>query len=193
MPFAPQSWTVLQAIQSRIQQEVLVGGVSPFSLFNTAPNASNPTGESDAVRYGTNPNGNCANAIFIGVPKDWPSPKLYPKMCHIIPPYHRMSSRHAFGGKTWDWSHIYIRFVFDRTLDWYQAQQDILAAADAAYTVFATHAEMPNASGVQASILDAPGQIPAYHHDEAIGAAYECWGFVWRLKQEWTVSGGVQP
>ena len=190
MPSAPNTVAVLQAIQYRIQQEVLVGGVSPFTLFSTTPSSSN-NGQSDAVRYGTNPNGNCANAIYIGVPKDWPSQRLYPRMCHVIPPPTRDVQRHALGGKVWDWAEVYIRFLFSRKDDWYQTQLDLIAAADVMYGVLTRHAELPGANTVQATTPMKSGQLPAYHHDGMIGEEYDCWGFLWRVKQEWTVSGGI--
>lgn len=191
MPFAPNTTAVLQAIQYRVQQEVLVNSASPFTAFSTAANTGNPSGVSDATRYGTNPNGTITNAIFIGVPKDWPSLRLYPRMCHVIPPPMRDVERHALGGKVWDWSQVYIRFIFQRKDDWYQNQLDLIAAADVMYGVLTRHAELPGASTVQATTPMKSGQLPAYHHEEMVGEEYDCWGFLWRVKQEWTVSGGI--
>lgn len=181
MPTAPQTWAVLQAIQYRIWNEVKVGGVSPFSTFSAA----------DQTAFGTNPEGTVTTAVYIGVPKDWDVSE-YPKQCHIIPPMQENVYWRGLGGKVWDEQSIYVRVCVSRHDNWYQAQQDIINARDAMYTVFSKHAELPFTPIVRATKAMQPRQIPAYHHDQAIGVDWDCWGFLLWLNQEWFVSAGVQ-
>ena len=189
MPTAPQTWTALQALQWRMFNEVLVNSASPFSTLSSNQNPDNPGNVSDATRYGTNPFGTVTTAVIIGVPKAWPA--LYPKQCHIIPPMHAKVHWRALGGKTWDEKIAIVRFVFQRTNDWYQTQQDLINAADATYAMLAKHAEMVNAPTVAASRVEPMPQIPAYHHDEVIGVDFDCWGFgVW-MRQEFASLTGV--
>src|SRR5690242_17491965 len=112
MAAQPQTWTMLQGLQTTIQNEVLVSSASPFSLFDTTPDVGNPGQVSDATRFGTNPNGAITNAIYLGVPKDWQM--KYPAQCHIIPPKEDggLSARHALGGKVWLEQDITVRFLF---------------------------------------------------------------------------------
>lgn len=186
MPSSSASWTVLQAIQYRIYSEVLVGSpaASPFSTWNAT----------DQTKYGANPFGTIGTAIFIGVPKDWPSLAYLPRQCHIIPPMNEHVYWRALGGKTWDEQMLYVRFVFSRYDDWYQTQQDMIAARDAMYAMMAKHAELPNAPTVAASKFQHPDHAPpAYHHDEVIGSEWDCWGFGYWVRQEFYPTLGIQP
>lgn len=193
MPSAPNSWQMYQAIQYLIFNECKVGGVTPFSPFSIAPNTSNPGSASDQTRYGANPQGTVTSAIYIGVPKDWT--KLYPKQVHIIPPMGEEVFRRAFGGKVWDWQDVLIRVVMSRKDDWYQSQQDIIAARDALWPVLTRHAELPNAPGVVASLPAPVTSMPAYGVEAGmpIGLEWDYWCFRWRIKQEWSVTGGIIP
>lgn len=182
MPVSPQTWAVLQAIQYRVWNEVQVGGVSPFSAFNPA----------DQAKFGNNPQGTIANAVYIGVPKDWDSSQ-YPRQCHIIPFMTENVQRRALGGKVWDDGDVYIRVVFNRHDDWYQTMQDIIAARDAMQVILIKHAELPITPIVRAVQPRTPRQIPAYHHDEAIGVDWDCWGFLLHTSQEWFAPTGFIP
>jgi hypothetical protein len=180
-PAAPQTWTMLQAIQYRIFAEVLVNGASPFSTWNAT----------DQAKYGDNPFGAVSTAIYIGVPKDWPAINYVSRMCHIIPATDENVAWRALGGKTWDQQFIYVRFLYSRKSDWYQTQQDLLAARDAMYVMMSAHAELPNAPTVAAAKMVPPHNIPAYHHDNAIGEDWDCWGFAYWTRQEWFAPGGI--
>src|SRR5579872_298823 len=167
MPVAPQSWAVLQAIQYRIWNEVKVGGVSPFTPFIPG----------DQAKYGGNPQGTIANAVYIGVPKDWNI--TYTRQCHVIPFMREDVSWRALGGKVWDDADVYVRYCFNRVkVDWYQTEQDLINARDATYVTFAQHAELPFTPIVRAVKPMQVRQVPAYHHDEVIGRDWDCWGFL---------------
>src|SRR5579862_2775506 len=64
LPNAPATLGALQAMQSIILNECLVGGVTPFAALSTT----------DASRYGV------PNAVFIGQPKDFADTYL-PQCC----------------------------------------------------------------------------------------------------------------
>lgn len=180
-PYAPNSWKMLQAVQYRIFSELLVNSVSPFSTWNAA----------DQAKYGNNPFGQVTTAVYIGVPKDWPSINYCPRQCHIIPATQENVGWRALGGKTWDIQAVYVRILYSRKADWYQTQQDILAARDAMYVMLSSHAELPNAPTVAAAKMTAPHNVPAYHHDGALGEDFDCWGFAYWLRQEWFAPGGI--
>jgi hypothetical protein len=55
LPAQPATFAALQAMQSIVLAECLVGGVTPFAALSSA----------DAARFGV------ANAVFIGRPKDF--------------------------------------------------------------------------------------------------------------------------
>ncbi len=187
MPSAPQTWTMLQALQARIFNEVLVGGVSPFSTWNTT----------DQARFGVNSfatGGQVTTAIYIGVPKDWAAINYLPKQCHIIPPTPETVHRRNLGGHIWDEAHVSVFFRFSRKQDWYQAQQDLIAARDAAWPIFLRHAELPNAPTVSASnLVPQPAGQTAYSIINVAGEDFDQWGFTFYLRQEWSVASGIVP
>lgn len=184
MPFAPQSWQMYQAIQKRINDEVLVGtpAASPFNAFSAA----------DATKYGTTPFGSVTQAIYIGIPKELSI--VYPRQCHILPAIDEEVARRALGGKIWDWQFVYVRLVFLNN-DWWQAMQDIVAARDVMHVVMSRHAELPNAPIVQAvhELAAKQGLPTGFHYDDLTARDWACWGFIWAHKQEWTAQGGIVP
>lgn len=197
MPTAPNTWQMLQGVQTLIQNEVLVNSTSPFTAFSTDPNPANPNpAMSDATRFGTNPNGAITNAIFIGVPKDLSN--KYPRQCHIIPAETEDVQRKTFGGgnaniggQVWDYMDILILVNFYRQTDWFGTQQDIVATRDAMWQVLVKHAELPNAPGVAASIPQVVAGARAFSPGVRLDLEWDIWAFRWRLKQVWSVSGGI--
>jgi hypothetical protein len=102
----------------------------------------------------------------------------------------------AFGGKVWDYTPLYIRFCYSREDDWYQTITDLVKARDVMYKVLSAHAEGYGNAEVQASMIMAAaagGAPTGYTLDSTGGDEWDCWGFLWRVKQEYYVQGGIQP
>lgn len=183
MPSQPHTWTVAQAVQTAVQGLTVVDfrhpvAASPFATFSA----------SDAATYGA------TNAIYIGMPKELLT--QYDRQCHIIScanehvTWRTLGSGSAgSGGKVWDEVVFYIRFLYLRQSNWYQTEQDLIAARDAMYPqILMTHTQLPGAAGVQAAHNDSQvGGFPIGHHYvEFDGQSWACWGFGWWIKQEWT-------
>jgi len=171
MASAPQTWKSLQAAQWIIQNEVLVGGVTPFSLFGTIGNGNNPGNVSDQVRFGTNPFGSVTSAIYIGVPKDWQT--LYGSQCHLVPS-NEVEYRRGAGGKIWLEQYTHTRIYMKADVDYYATMQTLINAVDVAHTILMRHAEDPNA-------------------EDVLGLGWLGWQGVWYRKQEYFIAGGIVP
>lgn len=192
MAISPQTFKALQGIQWRIQNEVKVGGVSPFAIWNAAGSSANPGGVSDATRYGTNPNGTIANAIYIGFPKDFTT--SYSVQCAIIPNddlvYWRSNPR------VFDELNVYLRCWFYYKDDWYGMIQAAFAVRDALQTVILQHAMQPTVAEVVAAKEKntAKGLPTGYFFDEILGNDWYCYATTWWHRQEWSVPpGAIQP
>jgi hypothetical protein len=189
MSSVPNTPLILQAVQYALFTNIKIGGVSPFTAWNTSPNPANPGSVSDLTRFGTNPLGTVSNALYIGAPKEMNT--LYSTQCHIIPTMDETVVRRAFGGKVWHERWIYFRVVMNNTTDWYGTQTNIITLADVIHPYLMQHAELPNAPAVIASKEMARGGMPiGYHRDEIVGREWDCWGFVWWFREEYAVSGG---
>lgn len=187
MPFSSNTWQVLTAIQQMILTELLVQDSNSPS---TPALPLSPLLTADATRYGV------AHAAFIGVPKDWRA-GVYARQLHIVTMPENVAWR--TNPKVWDYAPIYLRLAYSREADWYTAYQDIVKARDVMYKVLLRHAEgtgQAAAPTVQASQIEpggAGGAPIGYHLDLTQDVEWDCWGFMWRIKQEWTVSGGLVP
>jgi len=196
---APDTWHMLQAIQYRVQSEVLVNastgvydpaGVSPFDAWSITPDPSDQ--QSDYARYGTsNPVGTCANAIYIGHPREVKS--KYGAWAEIVPGDENVYRR-AFGGKIWDESFVYFRVVVKYLPDWFATWKQIVNIRDACHVVIAKHAELPDAPTVQAVKEEVSKHDPTgFFFDEFLGRSYICWATIWWHRQMWNASTGIIP
>jgi hypothetical protein len=196
--FSPNTWTVLQAIQTRIQLDLTVND-SNHPVTAASPFTALRPDNGDNVFYAApNIGATTPTAIFIGEPPEWQS-SVYLRQCHIIPPAPESVARHALGGKIWDESHITVQFAYRRASAtwtnsdqrWYVNMQDLLAARDAMQVLLAKHAELPNATMVQATKALPAGPISGLGHIDMEGDTWDLWSFVWWVRQEWTVQGGI--
>lgn len=199
----PTTWPMLQAIQQRVQSEVLLNattgiydpaGVSPFDLWSSSTDPSDAT--SDLARYGqSNPYGACPNAIYIGNPKEF-KPK-YTTWAEVVP-VDESVYRRAIGGKIWHETFVYFRVSTKYLADWFAAWKTITCIGDAAHTVMAHHAELPNVQTVMAckEELSKSGMPTGFYFDEiinqGIGRAYISWAAIWWHKMEFNV-GPIVP
>lgn len=181
MAIAPQTWKMLQGFQNTIQREVLVGGVSPFTAFSAA----------DQVTYGANPNGTITNAIYLGVPIDLTT--SYPYQCWITPTDETVKWR--TNPRVDDWIDVYLCVLGLYKTNRYATFQQMIAIRDAVHPVIAAHAEQPNAPMVSAATWGPPGQTrnQGFFFSEWIGRDWLCWGATRKMRQEWNVSGNIQP
>lgn len=190
MASTPNTYAILQQIQWQIFTGLLINGVSPFTPWSTVANPLDPSGRSDLVKYGANPNGTITTAIYLGMPKN-PS-TLYSLQCHVIPPPSENVVRRAFGGKVWDERWIYVRFLGENTTDWYSVQQTLITLRDAMHPFMLHHAEMPNTPEVIASkeVAQHSGLPTGFHRDTLVGREWDCWGFIWWVRGEYMLTGG---
>src|SRR6185312_5578320 len=190
MASGPNTLNVLQSIQYRIFTEVLVSSASPFTSWALTPNPDNPGSVSDYTRFGTNRQGQVTTAIYIGMPKV-PNPN-YPVQCHIIPPFQGQIYRKSMGGKVFDEQSIYIRFLSLNVGDWYDNQISMMALRDVAVPMIQRHAEMPGGIAPTASkeMPGGNGMPTGYNRVEVIGREWDTWGFVWWVRQEYTLTDG---
>ena len=192
------TWGMLQAIQLRIQQEVLISSASPFDLFGTTVDPGDTF--SDYARYGqittVNPYGDVPNAIFIGHPKD--IKQRYKIWCQIMPIDENVYRR-AFGGKVWHETPVYVRVASKYTSDWFDTWKLMTQIADVAHFVMAKHAELPNLPMIEAVKEEMKGaSMPTgYFFDEMLGNSkgrdYLNVGFCWWHKAQYFIPTGIIP
>jgi len=169
-----QTYTILTTLQSFLDANLTVSGVSPFSAFNTA----------DAALYGV------THAVYPHMPIA--VNVAYPRQCHLVP-VHDDVRRHAYGGKVWDEIMVHVNFVFlgnqvGVSNAWLNAFKDLCNARDAAHVLFAQHAQLPGLPIVIASKLEMKASAPTgYFIDQYIGRDWECWGFTWWFRSEYNV------
>lgn len=173
LPGQPDTFGALQAMQSLILSECLVGGQSPFAPLLSA----------DAVRYGV------ARAVFVGRPKDF-SDAYLPQCCIYLPP-----SAHAdtiqlagFAGRARSTFDAHVLLLVDQRSDWYAAEQQILTLRDALWPVLLRHAQLGgNVPAVTASeALVGRGLC----YEQVAGVQYRCFEAILRIHQEWQIAGG---
>ncbi len=181
MASVPQTWKALQALQWTIYHEVQVGGGSPFAPFTAA----------DQAKWGNNPNGTVATAIYFGEPPKKLNPG-YIYQCFIIPDTESVTWR-AAGGKVFDELQCYLFVAGLYTTDFLTVVQTIIAIRDAMHPVLMTHAQQQNAPTVVAAKPGAPSgdRIHGFHHRQFNGADYYCWGVTRWVRQEWSIPNGI--
>src|SRR5579885_3484890 len=111
LPGQPATFAALQAMQSLILSECLVGGVSPFAALSA----------SDAARYGV------SNAVFIGRPKDFKDAYL-PQCCLYVPEADATQQpveMVGYVGRIFDEVEVHIQAFVDMRTDWYLGEQKV--------------------------------------------------------------------
>jgi hypothetical protein len=195
MANAPRTWAVLQGIQWRIQNEVLVNGVSPFSEWDMTPSSANPNNESDYTRFSPTvvasvvPGALITNAIYVGFPKDFTT--SYPVQCAIIP--NDDSVYWESNPRVYDELNCYVRCWFYYRDDWYGVMQTAITVRDQLQAMLMQHAEMPTVASVQAvkQKNNAKGLPAGFFFDEVLGNDWLCYATTWWHRQEWRVPGGL--
>ncbi len=180
MPSQPQTFNDLQAWQLTVQNEVLIGGTSPFPLLSSA----------DATLYGATATPGTDRAIFLGVPKD--TTTNYPYQCWMTPIGEKVY-RKALGGIIFDEIEVYILVRGNWTTNGYAVQKQIWAIRDALHPIIAKHAEQPGATEVYAARWDPSGKggPQGFFMDPGLGLEWYCWGTTRWIRRQWSVSGGV--
>ncbi len=161
-------------MQLLILNECLVAGVSPFAALSAA----------DASRYGV------ARAVFIGRPKDF-SDAYLPQCCIWLP-----SDTHAetvemsgYAGRALSTLAARVLLLVDQRTDWYAAEQQILALRDALWPVLLRHAQL---GGAVASVTASEAFVGrGLCYEQVAGVQYRCFEAIWRVRQQWQVSGGL--
>jgi hypothetical protein len=170
LPGQPATLAALQAMQTIILSECLVGGVTPFAALSAA----------DASRYGV------ANAVFVGRPKDFADAYL-PQCCIWIPEGKEMVELGYAGRATTEfeaWVHVFV----DLRTDWYAGEQQILAIRDALWPAMLRHARL---GGTVATVIASEAREGrGLCYEQIAGIEYRCFEARWWARQQWTISGG---
>jgi len=174
LPSQPDTFGALQAMQSLILSECLVAGVSPFAALSAG----------DASRYGV------AHAVFIGRPKDF-SDAYLPQCCIWLP-----SDTHGetvelagYAGRALSSFAAHVLLLVDQRTDWYAAEQQILTLRDALWPVLLRHAQL---GGAVASVTASEAFVGrGLCYEQIAGVQYRCFEAIWRVRQQWQVSGGL--
>jgi hypothetical protein len=174
LPSQPDTFGALQAMQSLILSECLVAGVSPFAALSA----------SDASRYGV------ARAVFIGRPKDF-SDAYLPQCCIWLPSNTNAETVELAGyaGRALSTFAARVLLLVDQRTDWYAAEQQILTLRDALWPVLQRHAQL---GGAVASVTASEAIVGrGLSYEQVAGVQYRCFEAIWRVRQQWQVSGGL--
>jgi hypothetical protein len=181
MSYTPTTFADLAAWQLTVQNEVQIGGSSPFPLMTA----------NDAALYGATLTFGTDVAIFIGVPKDLKT--LYPYQCWLTPLSENVY-RKTLGGYVFDEIEVAIVVAGNWTTNAYAVQKQIYAIRDVFETVIAKHAEQPNAAEVVGAKWGASGSSGShgFYMLEEIGYGWYCWRTTRWMRRQWIVQGNVQ-
>lgn len=174
LPSQPDTFGALQAMQSLILNECLVAGVSPFAALSAA----------DASRYGV------ARAVFVGRPKDF-SDAYLPQCCIWLPSDTNTETVELSGyaGRALSTFAAHVLLLVDQRTDWYAAEQQILTLRDALWPVLLRHAQL---GGAVASVTVSEAFVGrGLCYEQIAGVQYRCFEALWRVRQQWQVSGGL--
>lgn len=167
----PATLAALQAMQTIVLNECLVGGVSPFTALSAA----------DASRYGV------ARAVFIGRPKDFADAYL-PQCCIWSVEGSEVVEPAGVNGRAHAQLAACVQVFVDLRTDWWAAEQQILGIRDALLGAMLRHTRL---GGSVATVMQSevrPGRGVCYA--QIAGTDYRCYEAIWELRQQWSISGG---
>ncbi len=171
LPSQPDSLGVLQAMQSLILSECLVGGITPFAALSSA----------DALRYGV------AHAVFVGRPKDFADAYL-PQCCLWVPEGGDRAALTGYAGRASSDLDVHVEVFADQRADWYAGEQQILAIRDALWPVLLRHEQLGGTVPSVSTCEARTGRGLCY--ETVAGVTYRCYEAIWLARQQWTLSGG---
>ncbi len=170
----PATLAALQAMQSILISEALVGGVSPFAALSAA----------DATRYGV------TVSVFVGKPKDFKD--AYLPQCHVwVPPGDEAGQTAelvGYSGRVFDEIEALVTAYVDLRTDWYVGEQKILQIRDALWPALLHHARL---GGTVPGVIESwarEGRGLCY--EQVAGVDYRCYEAVWGFRQQWNLTGG---
>ncbi len=170
LPGQPATLAALQAMQSIILSECLVGGVTPFAALSAA----------DATRYGV------ANAVFVGRPKDFAD--AYLPQCCIWIPEETEAVELGYGGRVFAEFEARVQVFVDLRTDWYAGEQQALSIRDALWSGMLRHARL---GGTVATVIESEAREGrGLYYEQIAGIEYRCFEARWRLRQQWTIASG---
>lgn len=167
----PNTLAALQAMQTLILTECLVGGSSPFAALSTA----------DATRYGI------SRAVFVGQPKNFNAAYM-PQCVIFLPSEPETATLAGYAGRATAEAEALARVYVDPRPDWYAAEQQALAIADALWSVLARHAALGGTVASVSASEGRPGRGLCY--EQVAGNVYRCYETLWWFRQQWSVAGG---
>lgn len=171
LPLGPQTFAALQAMQSLILDECLVGGVSPFAALSAA----------DAARYGV------ARAVFTGRPKDF-SGAYVPQCALWLPPDAETVALAAYAGRGYAEMDVRALVFTDLRAGWLAAEEQTLAIRDALLPVMQRHERL--GGGVASVVTSEARAGRGLCYEQIAGMEYRCYEAIWWVRQQWAISGG---
>ncbi|MBF6591000.1 MAG: hypothetical protein IVW57_10800 [Ktedonobacterales bacterium] len=171
LPAQPDTLGALRAMQAILLSECLVGGVSPFAALSAA----------DASRYGV------ANAIFLGLPKDFKDAYL-PQCCLWLPQGSEAVALEGYAGRANAEFEARVRVFVDLRTDWYAAEQQILAIRDVLWSALLRHERLGGTVATVSASEARAGRGLCY--EQVAGVEYRCYEALWLVRQQWSLTGG---
>ncbi len=177
LPGQPDTLGALAAMRAIILTECLVGGASPFAALSAA----------DAARYGV------ANAVFVGRAKDFNDAYL-PQCVIWIPPEQRVAleagtALDGLSGRASAELEALVQVYVDMRTDWYASEQKILAIRDALWPALLRHARL---GGSVATVIASEALAGrGLDYEQIAGVEYRLFEARWRIRQQWSIAGGL--
>lgn len=175
LPTGPNTLGVLQALQTIIISEALIGGVSPFATLSAA----------DQTRYSV------SKAVFVGRPKDFKDAYLpqcvlwIPELGEKEQPVEVM----GYAGRVYDDLEIMVQCFADLRTDWYAGEQKILQLRDALWPALLHHIQLGAtvASVIESDAIEGRG----FCFEQVAGIEYRCYEAIVLVRQAWNIVGGI--
>ncbi|HEX9036963.1 MAG TPA: hypothetical protein VF808_08235 [Ktedonobacterales bacterium] len=175
LPTGPNTLGVLQALQSIIIAEALVGGVSLFATLSAA----------DTTRYGV------SKAVLIGRSKDFKDAYL-PQCALWIPELGEKEQPvevMGYSGRVFDDIEITVQAFADLRTDWYAGEQKILQLRDALWPALLHHIQLGAtvATVIESDAIEGRGLC----YESIGGVEYRCYEAIVICRQQWAITGGI--
>ncbi len=171
LPNSPATLAALQAMQSIILTECLVGGVTPFAALSAA----------DASRYGV------PNAVFIGQPKDFADAYL-PQCCLWVMEGSEVIEPVGVNGRAHATLAVCVQVFVDLRTDWWAGEQQIVGIRDALLGAMLHHERLGGAVTTVMQSEARGGRGLCY--EQIAGTQYRCFEAIWELRQQWMLPSG---
>jgi hypothetical protein len=175
LPNSANTLGVLQALQTIIVNEALVGGVSPFATLSAT----------DQARYGV------SKAVLVGRVKDFKDAYLPQCALYVAEAAEREQPVEVMGyaGRVYDDLEITVQVFADLRTDWYAGEQKIFQLRDALWPALLHHTLL---GATVSTVIDSDAvEGRGFCYETIGGVEYRCYEALVLIRQSWNISGGV--